>query len=34
MAGDPDGKTLFDAEGFSENDQKRLDMLVTKYATK
>lgn len=30
----PDGKTLFDAEGFSEDDQKRLDMLVTKYATK
>jgi len=30
----PDGNTLFDAEGFSEDDQKRLEMLLTKYATK
>lgn len=30
----PDGNTLFDAEGFGENDQKRLDMLMSKYSAK
>lgn len=30
----PDGNALYDAEEFSEDDQKRLDVLVSKYSSK